>query len=146
MQKLYLHPPLLFPETYSSYIDSFNRHILSKKQIPIIVYLPSRRRVKRWASALSTCISIVLQLLCRPKPLVAKQHCCATSTGGLDVCSIAGLDISGTTSVNLYIMHFFFHIICVKVCRISNGYLLRYFGMLFGLSFVTSYIHFHFST
>ncbi|KAK2584076.1 hypothetical protein KPH14_006521 [Odynerus spinipes] len=35
------------------------------------------------------------KLLCRPKPLGPKQHCCATSTGGLDVCSISGLDLSG---------------------------------------------------
>ncbi|EZA49020.1 hypothetical protein X777_12829 [Ooceraea biroi] len=35
-------------------------------------------------------------ILCRSKPLGAKQHCCATSTGGLDVCSIAGVDLSGT--------------------------------------------------
>ncbi|KAI4502358.1 hypothetical protein M0802_002270 [Mischocyttarus mexicanus] len=35
------------------------------------------------------------KLLCRPKPLGPKQHCCATSTGGLDVCSISGVDLSG---------------------------------------------------
>lgn len=36
-----------------------------------------------------------MQILCRSKPLGTKQHCCATSTGGLDVCSIAGVDLSG---------------------------------------------------
>ncbi|KAM0730520.1 Trace amine-associated receptor 8a [Formica fusca] len=35
------------------------------------------------------------KILCRSKPLGTKQHCCATSTGGLDVCSIAGVDLSG---------------------------------------------------
>ncbi|KAL2726993.1 trace amine-associated receptor 9 isoform X1, partial [Vespula squamosa] len=35
------------------------------------------------------------KLLCRSKPLGPKQHCCATSTGGLDVCSISGVDLSG---------------------------------------------------
>ncbi|XP_033356866.1 trace amine-associated receptor 9 isoform X1 [Bombus vosnesenskii] len=35
------------------------------------------------------------KVLCRPKPLGPKQHCCATSTGGLDVCSMAGVDLSG---------------------------------------------------
>ncbi|KYM95020.1 Trace amine-associated receptor 1 [Cyphomyrmex costatus] len=35
------------------------------------------------------------KILCRSKPLGAKQHCCSTSTGGLDVCSIAGIDLSG---------------------------------------------------
>lgn len=36
-----------------------------------------------------------MQILCRSKPLGTKQHCCSTSTGGLDVCSIAGIDLSG---------------------------------------------------
>ncbi|KZC14674.1 hypothetical protein WN55_07086 [Dufourea novaeangliae] len=35
------------------------------------------------------------KILCRPKPLGSKQHCCATSTGGLDVCSMGGVDLSG---------------------------------------------------
>ncbi|KYN39477.1 5-hydroxytryptamine receptor 1A-alpha [Trachymyrmex septentrionalis] len=35
------------------------------------------------------------KILCRSKPLGTKQHCCSTSTGGLDVCSIAGIDLSG---------------------------------------------------
>lgn len=39
-----------------------------------------------------------MQILCRSKPLGTKQHCCATSTGGLDVCSIAGIDLSGALS------------------------------------------------
>lgn len=39
-----------------------------------------------------------MQILCRSKPLGTKQHCCATSTGGLDVCSIAGVDLSGMLS------------------------------------------------
>lgn len=40
------------------------------------------------------------QILCRSKPLGPKQHCCATSTGGLDVCSIGGLDLSGDKNTN----------------------------------------------
>lgn len=39
---------------------------------------------------------LLFQILCRSKPLGPKQHCCATSTVGLDVCSIAGLDLAGT--------------------------------------------------
>ncbi|XP_076397721.1 green-sensitive opsin-3 isoform X5 [Megachile rotundata] len=35
------------------------------------------------------------KVFCRPKPLGPKQHCCATSTGGLDVCSMVGVDLSG---------------------------------------------------
>ncbi|XP_058797528.1 trace amine-associated receptor 9-like isoform X2 [Phymastichus coffea] len=38
---------------------------------------------------------IYTRLLCRPKPMGPKQHCCATSTAGFDVCSIGGLDLSG---------------------------------------------------
>ncbi|XP_011505087.1 PREDICTED: uncharacterized protein LOC105367926 [Ceratosolen solmsi marchali] len=34
------------------------------------------------------------KILCRPKPMRPKQHCCATSTGALDVCNIGGLDLS----------------------------------------------------
>uniref|UniRef100_A0ABD2X9B3 G-protein coupled receptors family 1 profile domain-containing protein n=1 Tax=Trichogramma kaykai TaxID=54128 RepID=A0ABD2X9B3_9HYME len=39
------------------------------------------------------------KLLCRPvKPMMShhtKQHCCSTSTGALDVCSLGGLDLAG---------------------------------------------------
>lgn len=36
-----------------------------------------------------------LQILCRSEPLRSKKHHCCTSTGGLDICSIGGLDFSG---------------------------------------------------
>ncbi|KAK0160074.1 hypothetical protein PV328_007519 [Microctonus aethiopoides] len=35
------------------------------------------------------------KILCKRLPLGTKQSCCATSTGGLDVCSIGGFDLSG---------------------------------------------------
>ncbi|XP_034944357.1 trace amine-associated receptor 9 [Chelonus insularis] len=38
---------------------------------------------------------IYTNILCRQKPLGPKKNCCATSTGGLDVCSIGGFDMSG---------------------------------------------------
>ncbi|KOX80931.1 hypothetical protein WN51_00849 [Melipona quadrifasciata] len=38
-------------------------------------------------------------VLCRAKPLGPKQHCCATSTGGLDVCSVGGVDLSDFTDI-----------------------------------------------
>ncbi|KAG8035048.1 hypothetical protein G9C98_001538 [Cotesia typhae] len=35
------------------------------------------------------------KIFCRQKQLGPNKNCCATSTGGLDVCSIGGFDISG---------------------------------------------------
>ncbi|CAG5074397.1 Similar to Taar6: Trace amine-associated receptor 6 (Rattus norvegicus) [Cotesia congregata] len=35
------------------------------------------------------------KIFCRRKQLGPNKNCCATSTGGLDVCSIGGFDISG---------------------------------------------------
>ncbi|CAD6245126.1 GSCOCG00013541001-RA-CDS [Cotesia congregata] len=36
------------------------------------------------------------KIFCRRKQLGPNKNCCATSTGGLDVCSIGGFDISGS--------------------------------------------------
>ncbi|XP_044018750.1 trace amine-associated receptor 9 isoform X2 [Aphidius gifuensis] len=38
---------------------------------------------------------IYTKILCKQKPLGPKKNCCSTSTGGLDVCSIGGYDLSG---------------------------------------------------
>ncbi|XP_011298902.1 trace amine-associated receptor 9 [Fopius arisanus] len=41
------------------------------------------------------------KILCRKKQMSGKQHCCATSTGGLDINSIGGFDLSGMDRCSL---------------------------------------------